>query len=217
MPGFVRAYSALGLLVTAAKLPGPSAVIPLPSQTRKGTENGTAYHPHCQTRVQIFEEHRQIYTWESTWSPDAYGAERHSSKQFREDLARQREWRAELDRMKVGNSIGVLHIDSKSLRNSLLPVTARTLDAVKVVLLAAAREETVTVLMSFQQRIRALQDRPDQLDNFVDFMKLLEEMGEARKAAMAEVSGSNLSVGSYFHRISCVPLFLLFPPVHHLE
>ena len=93
--------------------------------------------------------------------------------------------------MKVGNSIGVLHIDSKSLRNSLLPVTARTLDAVKVVLLAAAREETVTVLANFQQRIRTLQDRPDQLDAFVDFMKLFEEMGDARKAAMAEVRVPN--------------------------
>jgi dynein heavy chain len=142
---------------------------------------------HSSSLFQIFEEHRQIYTFEATWSPEQYGSERHTAKQFREDLARQREWRLELDRMKVGNSIGVLHIDSKSLRNSLLPITARTLDAVKVVLLTAAREETVTVLGAFQQRIRALQDRPEQLDAFVDFMKLLEEMGELKKAAMAEV------------------------------
>ena len=63
-------------------------------------------------------------------------------------------------------------MDSKSLRNTLLPVTTRTLDTIKGLLLGAAREETLRVLAKFQERIHALCARVNDLDGFVDFMKV---------------------------------------------
>ena len=51
-------------------------------------------------------------------------------REIRRDMHKQREWRNELEKMKIGNIVGCLNVESKTLRNSLVPVTTRTLDQV---------------------------------------------------------------------------------------
>ena len=51
-------------------------------------------------------------------------------REIRRDMHKQREWRNELDKMKIGNIVGCLNVESKTLRNSLVPITTRTLDQV---------------------------------------------------------------------------------------
>ena len=50
-------------------------------------------------------------------------------------------------------------MESKTLKHSLVPVTTRTLDHIKNMLLVSAREETVTALATMQQRVKVLQVR----------------------------------------------------------
>ena len=45
-------------------------------------------------------------------------------------MHKQREWRNELEKMKIGNVVGSLSIESKTLRASLIPITQRTLEQV---------------------------------------------------------------------------------------
>eukprot|EP00898_Chlorokybus_atmophyticus_P003847 jgi/Chlat1/4463/Chrsp29S04567 len=136
--------------------------------------------------AQIFEENRDIYTFGKTWRPEAHAAEKHTLKEFRDDLYKQKEWRNDLERMKIGAVIGVLHVDSKSLRNSLVPITLRTLESIKGLLLQSAREETVKALSSFQSRIKLLQERPLALDEFVTFMEAVDETVSKRRLALME-------------------------------
>ncbi|KAI5062354.1 hypothetical protein GOP47_0022893 [Adiantum capillus-veneris] len=137
---------------------------------------------------QMFQEYRPLYLFGKAWNYDTYIVEKRTVRHYREELARQREWRIDLEKMRIGCVIGVLHVDSKSLRNSLLPITTRTLDVIKGLLLAAAREETLLVLAKFQERIHALCARPVDLDGFVEFMKTYEVTMEKRKAVLAEAS-----------------------------
>ena len=51
-------------------------------------------------------------------------------REIRRDMHKQREWRNELEKMKIGNIVGCLNVESKTLRNSLVPITTRTLDQV---------------------------------------------------------------------------------------
>ena len=46
-------------------------------------------------------------------------------------MHKQREWRNELEKMKIGNVVGSLSVESKTLRASLIPITQRTLEQVK--------------------------------------------------------------------------------------
>ena len=45
-------------------------------------------------------------------------------------MHKQREWRNELEKMKIGNVVGCLSVESKTLRANLVPITTRTLDQV---------------------------------------------------------------------------------------
>ncbi|KAJ7552701.1 hypothetical protein O6H91_06G065600 [Diphasiastrum complanatum] len=137
---------------------------------------------------QIFEEYRALYVFGESWNKDEYAAEKRTVRQYREELARQREWRIELEKMRIASVIGILHVDSKSLRNSLIPITSRTLDIIKELLLDAAREETVIVLTGFQERVFAIQSRPTELDEFVNFIKGFDIIMEKKKSVLAEAA-----------------------------
>ncbi len=72
--------------------------------------------------------------------------------------------------MKVGAVVGCLYVDSKSLRNALLPITNATLDDIKLLLLDLAREATLEALEDIQRRVDALQNLPVELDDFCTYM-----------------------------------------------
>ena len=51
-------------------------------------------------------------------------------REIRRDMHKQREWRNELEKMKIGNVVGSLSVESKTLRANLIPITQRTLEQV---------------------------------------------------------------------------------------
>ncbi|CAM6082177.1 unnamed protein product [Calypogeia fissa] len=51
--------------------------------------------------AQIFEEHRDLFAFGESWDFEAYANEKHTVRQYREELARQREWRIELEKMRT--------------------------------------------------------------------------------------------------------------------
>lgn len=51
-------------------------------------------------------------------------------REIRRDLHKQREWRNELEKMKTGAPIGCVFVETKTLRNSLFPITTSTLEQV---------------------------------------------------------------------------------------
>lgn len=70
----------------------------------------------------------------------------------------------------IGSVLGVLLVDSKALRNHLIPITVRTLETIIALLVKHAREDCLSVLNAFQERIKQLDIRPMQLDEYVSFV-----------------------------------------------
>ena len=52
---------------------------------------------------QLFEGYRMVYDFGRTWSYEAYSSRPKSLREIRRDMHKQREWRNELDRMKIFN------------------------------------------------------------------------------------------------------------------
>ncbi|KAL2622255.1 hypothetical protein R1flu_002460 [Riccia fluitans] len=138
--------------------------------------------------AQIFEQHRALHVFGETWNYETYAAEKHSVRQYREELARQREWRIDLEKMRTANVVGILHVDSRSLRNTLVPITVRTLELIKGLLVTNARKDALTALAAFQDRTKQLDVRPATLDDFVEYVKMYERMMEGKKAALLDAS-----------------------------
>lgn len=53
--------------------------------------------------------------------------------------------------------VGSLYVDSKSLRNDLMPITLTTLERIKGLLLTMARDTCISVLEDVKTRISLLQ------------------------------------------------------------
>eukprot|EP00242_Pyramimonas_sp_CCMP2087_P005349 CAMPEP_0198205188 /NCGR_PEP_ID=MMETSP1445-20131203/8681_1 /TAXON_ID=36898 /ORGANISM="Pyramimonas sp., Strain CCMP2087" /LENGTH=1441 /DNA_ID=CAMNT_0043877371 /DNA_START=94 /DNA_END=4415 /DNA_ORIENTATION=+ len=138
--------------------------------------------------AQVFEPHRDIYDFGKMWNPTEYSAQKMDIRKYRQDMSKQRDWRTELDKMKTQNVLGTLHVDSKSLKLTLLPVTQRTLDTIKNLLMTSAREETLSALANFTHRVKLLMERPDQLDGFVSFQKMFTDLSSKKKAAFKEAT-----------------------------
>ncbi|KAL3689708.1 hypothetical protein R1sor_016017 [Riccia sorocarpa] len=138
--------------------------------------------------AQIFEQHRALHIFGETWNYEVYAAEKHSVRQYREELARQREWRIDLEKMRTANVVGILHVDSRSLRNTLVPITVRTLELIKGLLVANAKKDALVALAAFQERTKQLDVRPTDLNDFVEYVKMYERMMEGKKAALLDAS-----------------------------
>ncbi|GLC47993.1 hypothetical protein PLESTB_000047400 [Pleodorina starrii] len=136
--------------------------------------------------VKLFEAYRMVYDFGRTWSFEAYSSKPKSLREIRRDMHRQREWRNELDRMKIFNVVGCLYVDSKSLRNDLMPTTLTTLERIKGLLLTMAREFCLSVLEDVNTRIALLQARPTALDEFMAYQVMHAKQVEGKKQVLAQ-------------------------------
>ncbi|KXZ55711.1 DHC8 protein [Gonium pectorale] len=135
--------------------------------------------------VKIFEAYRMVYDFGRSWSYEAYSSRPKSLREIRRDMHKQREWRNELDRMKIFNVVGCLYVDSKSLRNDLMPITLTTLERIKGLLLTMARDTCLSVLEDVNTRISLLQARPTALDEFMAYQVMHAKQVESKKAVLA--------------------------------
>lgn len=62
---------------------------------------------HCVP--QLFEAYRMVYDFGRTWSFEDYSSKPKTMREIRRDMHKQREWRNELDRMKISNVGTGLH------------------------------------------------------------------------------------------------------------
>ena len=74
-----------------------------------------------------------------------------------------------------------LHVDSKTLKNSLAPVTQKALEKQKSLLLQVAREQCLETLSLFQQRVRELGEQPRSLKEFADYCDTLNKVRDESK------------------------------------
>ena len=133
-----------------------------------------------------FEDNRTIYNFGLRWNQAEYEATPKSVAQFRADMRVQREWRTELDRMKVGSAVGMMYVDSRALRTDLTATVQSMLESMKALLLVASREEVSMAVEAFQKRVRSLVERPENLEKFAGFMEVHAAHEEAQPEYDAE-------------------------------
>ena len=135
----------------------------------------------------IFENHRPVFEFGQSWDAEAYEKKESSVSEFRQDMSMQREWRNELERsMKISNVVGVLYIDSRTLREELKQVTSNALESMKARLLVVAREHCTKANEGFSHRVNDLSQRPAVLDGFVTCLEIHSQTMKTRKQILAE-------------------------------
>ena len=88
---------------------------------------------------------------------------------FKQDMAQLNKWFKDLERMKLSGIERNLYIDTKTLKQLLTPITVRSLDKCRGLLLQVARDRCVASLHEYQQRMRDLGEQPRSLRDFADY------------------------------------------------
>ena len=78
-------------------------------------------------------------------------------------------WFKDLDRMKMHGQERNLYVDSKTLKNSLMPVTQRGLEKCRGLLQQVARDRCVHSLQEHQHKMRDLGEQPRSLRDFASY------------------------------------------------
>ena len=102
---------------------------------------------------------------------------------IRSHMDRCEHWSKSIERMRAHGTIGVLYVESRKLKNSLMPITEQFLDHLERELNVLARERCKIALNDYKRRLAALDDRPPRLGEFAEFVATTQAIeGERRRA-----------------------------------
>ena len=132
--------------------------------------------------AQQFEEYRVVHCFGEHWNFEAYAARQHTQSfketaaSFKSDMAQLNKWFRDLDRMRMSGTERNLHVDSKTLKNTLVPITQRALEKCRGLLLQVSRDQCLETLQMYQQRMRDLGEQPRSLRDFADYCENLNQV-----------------------------------------
>lgn len=107
------------------------------------------------------------------WNPDHYNQAEPDLELFGAELTKFREWSVSLEKIQTSSTRGILFIDSKAMKNSLIPIPTRATSDLLALLASLASERTVKWLEMFRHSIKLLASEPTSLEEFVDFVEFL--------------------------------------------
>ena len=124
---------------------------------------------------------RVVYKFGLSWNQEEYEQKPKDLPTFRADMRVQRNWVGDLDKMRLGGTVGVVYVDAKTLRGDLHSTVTSMLEAMKALLLVAAREESTRVGDAFAKRIKTMEPRPDDLAGFMTLVDHAQAHERSRK------------------------------------
>ena len=147
--------------------------------------------------VKSYEDLRSVYKFGLAWNQEEYEQTPKTVAVFRADMKVQKGWAQDIDKMKTGSSVGILHVDGKTLRGDLASTVLGMLESMKALLLVKAREEATKSGGNFNKRIKSVSGRPDDLDGFMSFL----EQFKKHEASKAEYSAEHAMVDDMFNML----------------
>lgn len=102
-----------------------------------------------------------------------------SREAFENNIRRVAAWKKEADMSTATGVKGILHIDSRSLRDKLVEVTAGALDDMKGALARRAAAFTAELLDEARAMIKWLDERPADLDGFAAYKRRYASSADA--------------------------------------
>uniref|UniRef100_K3WBQ7 AAA+ ATPase domain-containing protein n=1 Tax=Globisporangium ultimum (strain ATCC 200006 / CBS 805.95 / DAOM BR144) TaxID=431595 RepID=K3WBQ7_GLOUD len=132
--------------------------------------------------VKIFDNVRPIYEYDKVWDFDEYAQRAHTVATLKTDMLQISTWEKELEKMRAGQTIGILHVESRKLKQTLIPMTTAKLDSMKGLVKDLARAKCKNQLIEYKQRIQALLQRPQHLKEFASHVERVQSLKAKQKA-----------------------------------
>ncbi|GBG24991.1 Dynein heavy chain 6, axonemal [Hondaea fermentalgiana] len=131
----------------------------------------------AQEYAATFEQLMPIFAYNQDFDFEAYkNRPELELSTIKNDMAVLSAWGKDLEKMRVGNTVGILYVESRKLRGSLHPIIERGLDRMKSLLADLAREKCGTLLEHYKLRIRELDTQPAILREFAAHVKYVQQL-----------------------------------------
>ncbi|KAH9121803.1 hypothetical protein LEN26_010526 [Aphanomyces euteiches] len=133
--------------------------------------------------VRIFDSVRPIFEYDKQWDfENDYSQRTHTVNSLKADMLQIATWEKELEKMRAGQTIGILHVESRKLKQNLIPMTSAKLDAMKGLVKDQARAKCKLQLSEYKQRIQMLSQRPQHLKEFAAHVERVQGLKQKQKA-----------------------------------
>jgi dynein heavy chain len=127
--------------------------------------------------VGVFDSVRPIYDFDRQWDADAYAnSPTHTVASIKAGMAKINRWEKELEKMRVGQTVGIMAVESRKLKQMLVPMTTSKMDTMKELVKSLARVKCKEQLGEFKQRIQVLTQRPTHLKEFAAFVERMDAL-----------------------------------------
>ena len=150
-------------------------------------ERLTADFERAEEHAQSFESIRPIYEFNANWDYDEYRAQPHDISELKQMLELISNWNKELEKLR-NKPIGVLEVDSKRLKNELVPLRESRLQEIKEYIKDLAKERCKTLLEHYKDCISKLSQKPQHLKDFAAHLNTVSSLREEEKALYKSTS-----------------------------
>ena len=141
----------------------------------------------AEEHAQTFESIRPIYDFNATWNFDEYRSQQHDITQLKSMLEHISNWSKELEKLR-NRPIGVLEVDSKRLKNELVPLREARLQEIKEYVKDLARERCSKLLDHYKDCLAKLTLKPTHLKDFAAHLTQVATLREDEKGLFKSTS-----------------------------
>ncbi|KAL8017811.1 putative bromodomain, AAA+ ATPase domain, dynein heavy chain region D6 P-loop [Plasmopara halstedii] len=132
--------------------------------------------------VKSFDSVRPIFEFDQGWDLEEYSQRAHTVSTLKADMQQISTWEKELEKMRAGQTVGILHVESRKLKQALIPMTTAKLDAMKSLVKDLARARCKSQLAEYKQRIQLLLQRPQHLKEFAGYVERVQSLKSKLKS-----------------------------------
>ena len=134
-------------------------------------------------QVKVFDSLRPIYRHDLEWDFQKYSKEDHTVEGLDADLKKLSSWYTDLEKMRQQTLSGMLHVESKKLKEKLRPMTFNKMEQLKKFIKDLARSRCKGQLAKYKEHEHHFKVKPNGLKDFSSYIELTGSL-EGEKDSM---------------------------------
>jgi len=124
---------------------------------------------------------RPIYEYNRRWDYEVYKRQAHSVGSLKDEMQQIASWEKELEKMRARQTCGTLEVESRKLKQVLVPMMLEKMEALKGLVKSLARAKCKEQLNKYKGRIARLTQRPQHLKEFAGQVEAVDALRSQEK------------------------------------
>ncbi|KAJ8603379.1 hypothetical protein CTAYLR_004281 [Chrysophaeum taylorii] len=121
-----------------------------------------------------FERIQPIYEYTRNWDFQAFKSRAQTVVSLKHELEKVSSWQKDLDKMRTRQTIGLIEVESRKLKEILIPLTKERMEQLKDYALQLSRAKCRDQRAKFEAGLGKIEERPTELEPFASLLERLD-------------------------------------------